>query len=156
MFKSGEIKFVEYQELVKNLKVRSSPRASSIPNIDLRGSYLFENEMSVNDIDYDTIVYDTYDYLDKVISLCLSAPLSAAFDVYYQKTNDQRAISLKNYLLYGTNKALEIWLLRYGFNFEDMEWLVEVVDSVDENKIIFNRKTNTLNNDQYDLISRYI
>ncbi|MFK0665917.1 DEAD/DEAH box helicase [Aeromonas salmonicida] len=156
MLRSGKIEFAEYKELVQNLTIRSSPRASPIPNKDLRSYPLFENKMPIKGIDYDTIVYDTYDYLDKVISLCLSAPLSAAFDIYYKKTGDKRALSLKNYILYGTNNMLEIWLLRYGFNFEDMEWLVEVVDSVDENEIVFNKKTRRLSNDQYDQISRYL
>ncbi|MCH7347319.1 DEAD/DEAH box helicase [Aeromonas sp. MR7] len=156
MHRFGEIPTATYIELVQGLKVRSSPRASPIPNMELRSYPLFENELSVSDIDYDTIVYDTYDYLDKVISLCLSAPLSAAFDMYYKNTSDKRAMSLKNYILYGTNDIIEIWLLRYGFSFEDMEWLVGIVDSVDENSIIFNNNVKHLSNDRFDLIARYI
>ena len=40
----------------------------------------------------------------------------------YLKSNDIRA---------------KIMLLRYGFDFETIEWLKDKVESIDENKIIF-------------------
>ncbi len=48
--------------------VRVTAVASPIPNVNLRRSYLFYG-VKVQDIDYDRIVFDTYDYIDKVISL---------------------------------------------------------------------------------------
>ena len=88
-------------------------------------------------VNYDLLVYDTYDYLDKVISFSLSDVFVAAFEEYHKQFNDERAGAMVNYVRYGTNDETEIWLLRYGFSFEDIELIRDHVASVDENEIIF-------------------
>ena len=67
------------------------------------------------------IIYDTYDYTDKVLSLSLKDPLSAAFILYFQRTDDTRALTISNFIKFGTNDETEIWLLKYGFSFEEIE-----------------------------------
>ena len=60
-----------------------------------------------------------------------------------------------NYLRYGTNDEKEIWLLKYGFTFEDMEWLKDLVLFVDEKQIIFAPEISNLEPSKRDLIRRY-
>ena len=61
-----------------------------------------------------------------------------------------------NYLKYGTNNSKEIMLLRYGFDFEDLDWLMSCVDSIDETEIVFNNElVNELEHYQKEIIYRY-
>lgn len=113
---------------------------SDIPNKNLKAFPLFPKDTKVNEISYDLIVFDTYDYLDKIISFRLSDIFIAVFDKYYQRTSDERAIKMKNLIKYGTNDEKEIWLLKYGFAFEEIEWIKPFVLSVDENQIKFNKE----------------
>lgn len=141
---------------INKLKVRYSPIAATIPNSKLIGASLFGVYESVNNIDYDIVIYDTYDYLDKVISLSMSDPISAVLEIYFNKTKDIRAIYLQNYLKYGTNDDTEIWLIKYGFSFEDIEWLKEHIQNVDSSKIEFKSTIDRLSLEQKEAISRYI
>ncbi len=154
--KRGEISAKEADTQIDEIKVRYTPIPSSLPNSSLTAHPLFPRNTTIKNFDYDTLVYDTYDYLDKVISLSLVDPLCGAFELYYHETKDERALIMKNYLRYGTNDNLEIWLLRYGFGFEDIEWLVEHIDSVDENEITFKATVKALSPDMFEVISRYI
>ena len=45
---------------------------------------------------------------------------------------------MSNYIKYGTNDNTEIWLMKYGFDFEDIEWIKQYVENIDENEIVFN------------------
>ena len=105
---------------------------------------------------YDRLVYDTYDYLDKVINLSLSAPICAALMLYYDNTGDNRAKVLANYIKYGTDEETEIMLLRYGFSMDDFPWLKKCVSEIDEQGIKFNEFIITLTGSQYDSIARYV
>ncbi|MBE0362456.1 hypothetical protein PULV_a3095 [Pseudoalteromonas ulvae UL12] len=139
-----------------NLKIKGTYRAESIPNIDVRAVLLFSRSTSVKDFDYDLLVYDTYDYLDKVISLSLADPLCAALTVYYEQTEDERAKVFKNFIRYGTNDEVEIWLLKYGFDPEDTEWISDHVKHIDENGIIFVDDLEALDKEQLNTIERYM
>lgn len=146
-----------YDSLLRNIKIKYSAKAESLPNSRLTVAIpLFPKNSSVNEFDYDLLVYDTYDYLDKVISLSLADPLSAALKVFFEETNDERAKVLENYLRYGTNEEVEIWLLKYGFDPEDIEWIVDIVFSIDENGIIFRDDLSKINAEQVKVLSRYI
>lgn len=148
-----------YDMQLKELKVRFSCIAESLPNSSFKKPVpLFPKNTSVLNLDFDKIIYDTYDYTDKVLSLSLKDPLSAAFILYYQRTNDLRALTLSNYIKYGTNDQKEIWLLKYGFSFEEIDVIKEYVDQIDENEIIFNDSIVKLKNEPYysDLIERYL
>ncbi|WP_373034022.1 DEAD/DEAH box helicase [Sulfurovum sp.] len=152
----GKLSATEANSQIAAIEIRFTPSPSSLPNSQLKISSLFSKGTSINDLDYDTLVYDTYDYLDKVISLSLVDPLCGAFELYYNDTHDPRALIMKNFLRFGTNDELEIWLLRYGFGFEDIEWITEYIDSINENEIIFNPSINNLSPDMYEVISRYV
>lgn len=155
--RDNRITQAQYNTQLNDIKIKYSARAESLPNSRLTAAIpLFPRNESVKNFDYDLLVYDTYDYLDKVISLSLADPLSAALTVYYEETEDGRAKVLKNYLRYGTNNEVEIWLLKYGFDPEDIEWIADIVIHIDENGIIFRDDLTELNEVQVLTIERYI
>ena len=47
-------------------------------------------------------------------------------------------------------------MLRYGFSFEEIEWLSECVEAIDEREIVFNENINNLDKDKLAIIERYI
>ncbi|GKV92815.1 hypothetical protein H2Y56_02895 [Pectobacterium aroidearum] len=153
--RSGDIERSEYIEKLSIIKIVTSFRAEKIPNSSLRLVSLFPSEASVVDFNYDMLVYDTYDYLDKVISLSLADPLSAALTIYYESTGDERSKVLKNYIRYGTNDEKEIWLLKYGFDPEDISWLLEIVSHIDEDDIVF-KDISGLPEDKMEIIKRFL
>ena len=160
---NGEISHKLYNKFLKSIELHYSQTAHTLPKYNLVKSDLFGKYINnkyckgtLSDFDSDLLVYDTNDYLDDVISFSLSNPLSAAFQMYYEKTNDKRALMMTNYIRYGTNNPKEILLLRYGFEFEDIEWLANYIVSIDENEIIFSENISELDKEQYDIIKRYI
>ena len=61
-----------------------------------------------------------------------------------------------NCLKYGTNDSKEIMLLRYGFEFEELEWIVPCVSFIDDNEIIFNEEAvQKLELEKRKIINRY-
>ncbi|WP_018983372.1 DEAD/DEAH box helicase [Salinimonas chungwhensis] len=155
--RENEVEQSEYNKKLKRLKIKYSAQAEKLPNSRLTKSYpLFPGSMSVRNFDYDRLVYDTYDYLDKVISLSLADPICAALAVYYEETGDERSKVLSNYLRFGTNDETEIWLLKYGFDPEDVEWIATIVAHVDENGIVFIDDLSGLTDEQNLIIKRYV
>ena len=63
---------------------------------------------------------------------------------------------MSNYIKYGTNDNTEIWLMKYGFDFEDIEWIKQYVENIDENEIVFNSKISELPDSKMELIERYV
>ncbi len=104
---------------------------------------------------YDELVYDTYDYMDKVLSISLSPVINAAMLEYELKTGDSRAGSIAKFMKYGSNDNTVIALTRYGFVLEDMEWLLPCVTSVDEDQIVFNDNVNELDSERIKRINRF-
>lgn len=156
IFIFGEAKYRSETNPYSIAKAIYTQGAFSIPNKH-RGKFpLFDSKTSVKECDYDMVVYDTYDYLDKVISLSLVDPICAALEVYYLKEQDLRARALQNYIKFATNSQMEIMLLRYGFDFEDHEWLKKCISNISEQKIEFNENIATLEPEQYKLIKRFL
>lgn len=153
--KKGEISAKDAKDNLNELKVRISQAPSTIPDKNLRRISSFHNTM-VKDLDFDLVVYDTYDYLDKVISLSLIDPICAAFELFFERTQDSRAKSFVNYVRYGTNDSTEILLMRYGFGFEEIEWLKEYISDIDTSKITFKKTVNELPVEKMSLIKRYL
>jgi hypothetical protein len=153
--KMNEISSEELAEELKERFVRYSAIAAPIPNIKVTTAALYPNTSILN-AEYDILVYDTYDYLDKVLSQSLKDPFSAALLIYFQKTKDVRALILSNCIKYGTNDPKEIWLVRYGFSFDDIDWLVDYVERVDEKEIVFRPTINDLDEERFNVISRFV
>lgn len=127
-----------------------------LPDNQLQPYSLIPRNVKAKDVDYDLIVYDTYDYLDKLIGFKLSDVFYAVFHQYYIDHNDNRALKLAKYIKYGTDNEKEIWMLRYGFSFEDIIWLDKCIDGISEEEIIFNNNVKALEKDQLERIEQYI
>lgn len=130
---------------------------AEIPNKNLQVFSMFgNNEIKAIDVDYDRIVFDTYDYLDKIIGFKLSDIFYAAFNEYYEKTSDIRAKRMAQLVKYRTENEKEIWMLRYGFSFEDIEWLEPYVEVINQEEIIFSREIDKLPVEKMDVIKRFV
>lgn len=154
--KSGEITKAEGRRQLDELRVGFSAVAEPLPKKGHPALSLFKKGTKCEEIDFDVIVYDTYDYLDKVISLSLMDPICAALEIYGRKHADARARSLINYMRYGTDNPKEIWLLRYGIDAEDLEWLLPHIEKVDENEILFRASINDESEDRKKIVGRFL
>ena len=144
------------QNRADNLPVRYIAGYSDIPDKELRAYPLFPVGTKGKDVDYDRIVYDTYDFLDKLIGFKLSDLFYAIFHQYYLAYQDNRAERLAKYIKYGTEDSTEIWMLRYGFSFEEIEWLKPCVESIDQTEIRFNGEIESLDDFQRSSIAQYL
>lgn len=127
-----------------------------LPNKKLRAYSIFEKGTKAKDVDYDRIVYDTYDYIDKLIGFKLSDVFYAAFYLYYEKTKDERALSLAKYVKYGTDNERYIWMIRYGMTFEDIELLDKHIENINEQGIVFKQSISSIPEDKKQSIIRYL
>ena len=82
----------------------------------------------------------------------------SVFILYFQKSADQRASILSNYIKYGTNDETEIWMLKYGFTFDEIEELKQHIMTIDETEITFKESISEyiLDEDNLQLIERYL
>lgn len=133
---------IKYDFISKKGKNRREPPkfsqpANKLPDKNLRKRSLFDNNMEAQNISYDTVVFDTYDYLDTVISYSLSDVFCGAFQIYLNITKDDRALNIINLFKYGTFNPKHILLLRYGFSAEQIVTLENYVSHITEDEIIF-------------------
>lgn len=150
------ISYEESKERKKRIKLRYSSVAHTLPNKNIsKYDPLFPRDSTLPNFKYDKLVCDTYDYIDKVISQSLAAPLCAAFVQYYNRTQDARAKLLVNYIKYGTNDEQEILLRRYGFSFEDISWLKPLIQNISKDEITFSENAQDLPPDKFEKIARY-
>ena len=47
-------------------------------------------------------------------------------------------------------------MLRYGFTFEDIEWLEPYIISINQEEVIFNREINKLSTEKMNVIKRFL
>lgn len=127
-----------------------------LPNKQLKTFSLFPANTKAQDVDYDLIIYDTYDFLDKLIGFKLSDIFFAILHQYYIAQGDERALRLANYIKYGTDNNREIWMLRYGLLFEDIEWADPCIDSISEEEIVFNERVNDLAPEKRSIIEQFL
>ena len=93
---------------------------------------------------------------NKLIGFKLSDLFYAIFHQYYLAYQDNRAERLAKYIKYGTEDSTEIWMLRYGFSFEEIEWLKPCVESIDQTEIRFNGEIESLDDFQRSSIAQYL
>ncbi len=115
-----------------------SQPAEKLPNFSLNKYSLFKWETLASNVNYDTIVYDTYDYMDQVLSFSLSDVFIGSFQVYYEYKKDDRALKIIELFKYGTNNQINILLMRYGFPSEIANELSQYIESIDEINLKFN------------------
>jgi len=111
--------------------------AESLPNSQLKRRFSLFAGVQANDVSYDAVVFDTYDYMDKVVSFSLSDVFMASFKIYGDVTHDPRANRMLELLRYGTNNVDHILLMRYGFPPESVADIVPYIKFVNENEIVF-------------------
>ena len=138
----------------RSLSAKWISQYQPIPNKNITSLSITYNTLAFA-VDYDRIVFDTYDYLDKLIGFRFGDAYYAAFRLYGEKYNDTRAMKMANYIRYGTNNQKEILMLRYGFDFEDFDWLSPTIKDITEEEIVF-FDTKHLNSEQIKKIERYL
>lgn len=164
--KTSNIKVVnQFINILDEIPAKSLTMYQMIPNkkiipLDINYDREKQTVIKAKDVDFDRIVVDTYDYIDKLIGFRLGDVYFAAFDKYSKditRPEDLRvkAKAMTNYIKYGTNIDKEIWLLRYGFEFEDMDWLYPIVSSISEEEIVFG-EIHHLTEEQLMRISKFI
>lgn len=146
------------QNTINNLPIEYSVIPHSLPNSSLRSRLPSRfARLRMENLNYDLIVYDTYDFLDKVISFSLADIFISAFDQFHKETFDSRAEQMVKYLRYGTNEDTEIWLLRYGFSIEEAELIKNHVSSIDEDEIVFSENIyNSQNSSIRSMVEHYL
>lgn len=127
-----------------------------LPNKQLARYPLFPRNELAKDVNYDLIMCDTYDYLDKLIGFKLSDIYYAAFSKYYETTNDPKALSFARYLKYGTNNEKYIWMLRYGIPFDDLTFLDEYVKKINSEGVEFYNSISNVPTERKECILRFL
>ncbi len=136
-FETSIISLETYTRLLSNMSVEYSATPSHIPDKKLTNIGSSFKGMNATNIDYDSIVYDTYDYIDKVVEFSLLNAYITTLTLYHKKTSDIRALSVINCLKYGSDEPKTIFLKRYGFSEEEIHQIYDSVVSIDENGIVF-------------------
>lgn len=129
---------------------------SDLPKKDLRVFSLFPPGTKAKDVSYDAILYDTYDFLDKLIDFKLGELFYATFMNYAEKFQDIRAERFSKLLRYGTDDARYIWMIRYGMEFEDIERLDAHIKSINANGIDFYDSIHDVPEKDKEVIKRYM
>ena len=119
--------------------------AETLPDSKLVNIYTLLPNILAKDVSYDAIVFDTYDYLDKVISFSLSDIFVAAFKIYRREAGDERADIIIDLFRYGTNDETCKMLIRYGFPPEDVVDIEPYVERISEVDIEFKNIGNAPN-----------
>lgn len=138
------------------VKVKFMMEYHDIPDRNLNKYPMYPKTTLARDVDYDRIICDTYDYLDKLVGFKLNDVFYAAFRKYYLFTNDKRAAQMCNYIKYGTDNQKEIWLIRYGLTFEDIEIVGKYIKSIDETGIVFDDSIYELQEEQLSCVQRFL
>lgn len=115
-----------------------SQPAVKLPNSNLTQTYsLFDQRTLAKNVIYDAVVFDTYDYLDQVISFSLTESFITSFKVYRDNTSDPRSDKIIELLRFGTNNSVHTLLIRYGFPPEDITELSKYILFISEDEITF-------------------
>ena len=129
---------------------------SDLPKKDLHVFSIFPKGTKAKDVSYDAILYDTYDFLDKLIDFKLGELFYAAFMSYFEKNRDERAERFSKLLRYGTDDSRLIWMIRYGLEFDDIEKLDAHIRSIDANGIDFYDSIHDVPERDKEVIKRYM
>ncbi|MGX5688345.1 DEAD/DEAH box helicase [Arcticibacter tournemirensis] len=129
---------------------------NDIPDKNLKVFSLFPRGTKASAVQYDLIMYDTYDYIDKLIGFKLSDIYYAALMKYADKFHDERAVKLAKLIKFGTDNDRFIWMLRYGLSFEDIENLDEHIEDIGEEAIIFRPSIDSVAADEKEAVKRFM
>lgn len=159
LFDNGQISREEEQRLLEGIAIEYTPIPQTLPNKSLqrKGPSSF-GWATAYSFDYDSLVYDTYDYLDKVVEFSLINPFTIVFQKYFEETGNLKAERMISYLKYGSIDKTKIYLQKYGFSHDQIDLLGDSVISADENQIVFDESKikNIEDPITMELVSRYI
>lgn len=133
-----------------------SQPAEKLPNKKLKLYGMVSEKTLGDDVSYDAVVFDSYDYLDQVISFSLSDFFIAAFKIYFEKSGDDRAKNVINLFRYGTNNGDHILLMRYGFSSEYVADIYQYIDHISENNISFKKSIANAPKTIIDMVEWYL
>ena len=90
-----------------------------LPDKQLNSYPLIPPSEKAKNVDYDLIVYDTYDFLDKLIGFKLSDIFYAIFHQYYKNNGDERALKFLVVHVHvfqddGRNVVIAAWIVAAG------------------------------------------
>lgn len=114
-----------------------SQPANKLPDSSLKNVYPLFSAISAKLVSYDAVVFDTYDYMDQVISFSLSDVFMASFKLCSLHRGDKRADKMVELLRFGTNDAMQMLLMRYGFSPEEVAEITPYVQSISESEVVF-------------------
>lgn len=129
---------------------------SDLPKKGLHVFSIFPKGTKAKDVSYDAILYDTYNFLDKLIDFKLGELFYAAFMSYFEKNQDEKAERFSKLLRYGTDDSRYIWMIRYGLEFEDIGKLDAHIRAIDANGIDFYDSIHEVPERDKEVIKRYI
>ena len=115
-----------------------SQPAEQLPSSKQNLYSLYDEGTRSDQVSYDAIVFDTYDYMDTVVSFSLSDVFIAAFQIYLENRGDIRASNVIDLFKYGTNNQIHILLMRYGFPPELVDDIAGYIFTINEAGIVFN------------------
>ncbi len=134
-----------------------SQPAEKLPNAKLKKFYsLLKVSTPASKVSYDTIVFDTYDYIDQVLSFSLIDAFIVAFKVYKNSSNDIRVDDIINLFRFGTNNKTYTLLMRYGFPPESVAEIEPFISLIDEDKIHFKPSIYGASQQILDLVEWYL
>lgn len=134
-----------------------SQAATKLPNHTLTRKYsILEEGTLAKNVSYDAVVFDTYDYLDQVISFSLSETFITAFKIYKDNTADQTSDKMIELLRFGTNNTMHTLLIRYGFPPEDISEISKYVLIINEDTIKFKPELSAAPNYIKEMVDWYL
>lgn len=156
-----EIAGIRYSEISRRDEGRRgeaafAQQASKLPDAKLVKAYPLFKDVLAKDVSYDAVVFDTYDYIDQVISFSLSDVFMAAFKIYGKLTHDARHERMVELLRFGTNDVIHVLLMRYGFPPESVAEITPYLQFVNEKEIRFNPQVESAPQHIKDLVEWYL
>ena len=156
-----EIAGIRYSRISKRDKGKNgnaafSQPANRLPDASLLNAYPLFKGIAAKDVAYDAVVFDTYDYLDQVISFSLSDVFSASFKIYGKNTGDRRSDRMLELLRFGTNNVVHMLLMRYGFTPESVAEITPYIRFINESEIRFLPEISTAPKHIQDMVAWYL
>jgi hypothetical protein len=133
-----------------------SQPANRLPDASLSNAFPLFKGIAAKDVAYDAVVFDTYDYMDQVISFSLSDAFSAAFKIYGKKTGDRRSDRMLELLRFGTNNVVHMLLMRYGFTPESVAEITPYIQFINESEIRFSTEISNAPKYIQDMVAWYL
>ncbi|TLG77397.1 DEAD/DEAH box helicase [Culicoidibacter larvae] len=147
-----------------SMKLRFTHKVVNFPDKEAKNLIpLFHIENGIDAFSYDQLIFDTYDYLDKIIDFKLLDVFWAQFMKYAERNKItepvyfEKAITFCNLIKYGRFEEKEILLLRYGISSDNIEQVIKCVEEISDEELILDReKVMELEEEVIKEVKRYL